>query len=409
MRRRRSQLIHNSTLVILLLLLAACDSASPTPIINPVVSPIASPAALPSPTAIAIAPSQPPTDTVAAGLPIAQPTPPAPIDNSSLPTYNPPVALTVNGAIALQATTTPSNKLLVVTAQGLFLRTSGDDNADPATWIWKRLGDKTPLPNLLAVDDNTLLAGDAPACGSLKPPGVGLIRSTDGGATWASLSGDDQPNAPLYARPVDTSGDDLFAVACNGVYRSTDQATSWQLQPDLAAPNATITDLALNFDGSTMYFAASDKRDNSTLYRSDANINRWATPLPLTSTWGAIFIRIGPPAQSLYFGSPLGLYVRPAGGNDWRLDTAGLQDTILAGDPRSGYAPTTSPRSVGLYDLLPATNLLLLGASNGLYASVPGQPWQLAALRGTPVNQLFFGPGGLYARIPAGVMLLKAK
>lgn len=393
----------------LLLLLAACDSANPTPLPNPIVSPIASPVALPHPTAVAVLPSPPPTATATAGLPIAQPTPPAPIDHPELPAYKPPLAITVNGAPAQDAATTPSNKLLVSTANGLFRRNAADDNADPATWTWQKLGDKTPLPNLVSVDDNTLLAGDAPACDSLKPPGIGLLRSTDGGTTWVSVSGDDQPNTPLYARPVDTSGDDLFAVACNGVYRSTDQAASWQLQPDLATPNATITDLALNFDGSTMYFAASDKRSISTLYRSDANINRWATPLPLTSTWNATFVRIGPPDQSLYFGSPLGLYVRPAGGQDWRLDTAGLQDTILGGDPRSGYAPTAPQRNAGLYDLFPATNLLLLGASNGLYAAIPGQPWQLTALRGTPVYHLFFGPGGLYARIPAGVVLLRAK
>ncbi len=408
--RRRPQLnLHNSTFVILLLLLVACDSASPTPVFNPVASPIASPTTLTSPTMIATAPNQPPTATVAADLPLAPPTPAAPIDSTALPVYAPPVALTVNGAPALQATTTPSNKLLVVTIHGLFLRTSGDDNADPATWIWRKLGDKTPLPNLLSIDDNTLLAGDAPACASLKPPGVSLLRSSDGGATWVSVSSADQPNDPLYARPVATNGDDLFAVACNGVYRSTDQAASWQLQPDLAAPNATITDLALNFDGSAMYFAASDKRNISTLYRSDTNINRWATPMPLTSTWGVTFVRIGPPSQSLYFGSPLGLYVRPAGGNDWRLDTAGLQDTIIAGDPRSGYAPTTAERSLGLYDLLPDTNLLLLGGSNGLYAAIPGQPWQRIALGGTPIYQLFFGPGGLYVRTPTGVALLRAK
>jgi hypothetical protein len=395
---------------LLLLLLVACDSASPTPIINPIVSPLPSPIIPPSPTAVAITPTQAQATTATVtSLSLGQPTTAPAIDNPELPSYDPPIAITVNGAAAQEAATTPSNKLLVSAASALFRRSAGDDNANPTTWTWQKLGDKTPLPNLLAVNEDTLLAGDAPQCESDKPPGEGMLRSADGGATWANVGGDDQPNAPLYARPVDTSGDDLFAVSCNGVYRSTDNAASWQRQPDLVAPNSTITDLALNFDGSIMYFAASDRGGVTTLYRSDAQVNRWATPLPLTSTWGATFVRIGPPDQSLYFGSPLGLYVRPAGGEDWRLDTAGLKDTILSDDPRTGYTPSGRERSVGLYDLLPATNLLLLGTANGLYAATPGQPWQLVALRGTPVYQLFFGAGGLYVRTPGGVMLLRTK
>ncbi len=395
---------------LLLLLLVACDSVSPTPIINPIASPIASPATVSSPTAVVVIPTltQAPTATTAS-VPLAQSTTMPAIDNPQLPSYNPATAMTVKGAAVQEAATTPSNKLLVSTANGLFRRSGGDDKADPATWTWQKLNDKTPLPNLLAVNEDTLLVGDTPQCESDKPPGEGLLRSTDGGATWANVSSDDQPNAPLYARPVETSGDDLFAISCSGVYRSTDNATSWQRQLDLAVSNATIADLTLNFDGSTMYFAARAAGGVATLYRSDTQVNRWVTPLPLTSTWGTAFVRIGPPDQSLYFGSPLGLYVRPAGGEDWRLDVAGLKGTILGGDPRMGYAPTDSERYVGLYDLLPATNLLLLGTSNGLYAAAPGQPWQLVALRGTPIYHLFFGPGGLYVRTPDGVLLLRPK
>lgn len=412
--------------LLLLLLLVACDSAAPTPIPSAVITPAATlpptlaapptataasvapnaPLIVSSPTALAVSSTLPLSDT---NLPDEQPTSPVQIDNPTLPAYNPPIALLVEGLPVLAADTTPSNKLIVSTAKGLYRRSGGDDTADPATWAWAKLSDKSPLPNLFAVDDDTFLAADTPSCATGGAPGQSLMLSTDTGKTWNAVSADDQPNAPLYARPVNTSGDDLFAIACTGVYRSTDNAASWQRQPDLTVPNATITDLALNSDASTMYFAATTEAGVATIYRSDANVNRWAAPLPLTSTWGMTFVRIGPPAESIYFGSSLGLYERQAGGSDWQLDTAGLKNTIIAGDPRTGYTPTAREQNLGLYDLAPTNDLLLLATADGIYAAAPGQPWQQVALTATPAYHIFFAPAGLYARTPNGVVLLRNK
>ena len=95
----------------------------------------------------------------------------------------------------------------------------------------------------------------------------GLFQSLDGAATWRKVSGLDEPlphsgasSGCCVVAPIATSGSKTVYVAGEkGVYRSTDQALTWQTVTPRVA-----TALAVSSDAATLYAAFSDGMSKST-------------------------------------------------------------------------------------------------------------------------------------------------
>jgi photosystem II stability/assembly factor-like uncharacterized protein len=82
-----------------------------------------------------------------------------------------------------------------------------------------------------------------------------VIKSTDGGNTWAHVNGTGTnvlPNVPinkLIVSPRDPSGDTLYAATWIGVYQTTDGGANWRLF-GTGLPTVNVSDLYMPTDGS---------------------------------------------------------------------------------------------------------------------------------------------------------------
>jgi photosystem II stability/assembly factor-like uncharacterized protein len=80
---------------------------------------------------------------------------------------------------------------------------------------------------------------------------VWVVKSTDGGATWAAAS-NGLPAVPiqkLLAAPNDLSGNTVYAATFLGVYQTTDGGASWH-QIGAGLPTVEVSDLYMPRDGS---------------------------------------------------------------------------------------------------------------------------------------------------------------
>jgi photosystem II stability/assembly factor-like uncharacterized protein len=80
---------------------------------------------------------------------------------------------------------------------------------------------------------------------------VYVVKSTDGGATWAAAS-NGLPHVPiqkLLAAPNDPTGNTVYAATFLGVYRTTDGGANWQ-QFGAGLPTVQVSDLYMPRDGS---------------------------------------------------------------------------------------------------------------------------------------------------------------
>ncbi|MDB5756018.1 MAG: hypothetical protein JWR56_2446 [Massilia sp.] len=80
---------------------------------------------------------------------------------------------------------------------------------------------------------------------------VWVVKSTDGGATWAAASSG-LPNVPiqkLLAAPDDLSGNTVYAATWLGVYRTVNGGASWT-QFGAGLPTVEVSDLYMPRDGS---------------------------------------------------------------------------------------------------------------------------------------------------------------
>ncbi len=100
------------------------------------------------------------------------------------------------------------------------------------------------------------ISNEAPV-GQTTPtnPPLRVIKSTDGGNTWAAASGsvaNRLPNVPinkLIVSPRDPSGNTVYAATWIGVYETTDGGANWRLFGS-GLPMVNVTDLYMPTDGS---------------------------------------------------------------------------------------------------------------------------------------------------------------
>jgi photosystem II stability/assembly factor-like uncharacterized protein len=105
--------------------------------------------------------------------------------------------------------------------------------------------------SLAYADNQTLyIANEAPVGTTQR-----VIKSTDGGNTWAHSSGAGATALPpvpinkLLVSPRDPSSNTLYAATWIGVYQTTDGGATWQLFGS-GLPMVNVSDLYMPPDGS---------------------------------------------------------------------------------------------------------------------------------------------------------------
>ena len=111
--------------------------------------------------------------------------------------------------------------------------------------------------SLAYADNNTMYISNEAPVGQTTPtnPPLRVIKSTDGGNTWAAASGslpNRLPNVPinkLIVSPRDPAGKTVYAATWIGVYVTTDGGANWTLFGS-GLPTVNVSDLYMPTDGS---------------------------------------------------------------------------------------------------------------------------------------------------------------
>ncbi len=190
--------------------------------------------------------------------------------------------------------------------------------------------------------------------GARSSYGIGILRSTDGGATWGQtnlawtipqVTGVQK----IIINPINTST--LYAATTEGVYKSTDAGVNWgQSSTVLMAMDIVMSP----DDTSTLY--ASHGNLNSTvnpgIYKTTNSGTTWvqlSAGLP-TSNFGRTALAISPSAPAVIYagisngdpnnGGMIGLYVSTDRGSTWGLkngtnyvSSQGWYDNVVAVNP----------------------------------------------------------------------------
>jgi photosystem II stability/assembly factor-like uncharacterized protein len=193
----------------------------------------------------------------------------------------------------------PSGRVLAATPDGLIRSIDGG-----RSWALAPLGSDDEVSGLAVAPDQPNLV--------VAATGFGFFRSRDAGETWTKIStglGGVTPHALAF---VPSDGSVLFVTTSGGLFRSGDQGATWR-RVDGGVPHSDLTGIAISPDGRTIY--ASD------------------------FTWGGIFRSID-------------------GGLAWdRMPTDGLgSDRVwaLGLDPAAPDRLLAAPSGGGLHLLVPA-------------------------------------------------------
>lgn len=150
----------------------------------------------------------------------------------------------------------------------------------------------------------------------------GVVLSTSGGASWASLTS--SPQSVIYA--LAATGSNILAGTFGGIYRSTDNGTSWG--KTLSVKSTTcIWQFAVS---GTNIFAGitTDRAGEYGVYRSTDNGASWApsrTGLPLA--WDVNSIAVS--GDDIFAGTFGGVFLSTDQGANWSPMNSGLGDTTI--------------------------------------------------------------------------------
>lgn len=239
---------------------------------------------------------------------------------------------------------------------------------------WTRLGETElagrSIFNVTARGDLMLLA--VPETDNGTSPG--LYRTVNGGANFTNLSGlagSDLPDGPVTHLAADPSNDTRYYVhvASIGVYRSDDSGATWvNVSAGMAAAN--VPQLALAVSGNGTVFAA-ELADTSRVYRSTNLGANWTPMDSVQARTGGLFngFVADPTNPNLVYLS--GLFTRtnfPYSGRVVRGDAsraAGSQWTPIASTKVQGQG--TAPHTDSRVLVFMSNSHLLEGDDGGIY------------------------------------------
>jgi len=265
----------------------------------------------------------------------------------------------------------------------------------------------------------------------------GVFRTFDGGATWAPANRG-LPQRSVQALALDATAPALYAGMLDGVFKSTDEARSWEarnaglIDPDTAYP-AAVTALAFDPQDSQTLYAAGP----SGLYVSRDGAASWnrLNPPVVNGHQEIRSVAVDPANSSLLLaGNLAGLFRSADGGVTWSQASLAPQVSNLAafafdpGQPGLVYAAwkgglggilrsedfgaTWADISIATGLSLPlaasdlavdSTGTVYAAISLGVYRSTDhGATWSPFLSYGVPVNDVELSPGTLYAAVAGG-------
>ncbi len=224
--------------------------------------------------------------------------------------------------------------------------------------------------------------------------GDGILKSTDGGITWAQLSSttSNSPTTTYQKRDFDfvwdivtdasnTAEDEVYAAVVNGIWRSVDGGTSWTPVLGLDTSISTLSeysDIAITSTG-VLYATISSETPSKGIWRSEDGIT-WTkiTPSGFPASYARIEIGIAPSDETqVYFiaqapgtgttGHSLWKYKYNSGdgtgaGGTWSNRTANIPDDHCTGYYNFDFRKYNSQSSYDMFMVVHPTdpNLVFL-------------------------------------------------
>jgi photosystem II stability/assembly factor-like uncharacterized protein len=185
--------------------------------------------------------------------------------------------------------------------------------------------------------------------------GRGLFRSSDFGISWQSMSG--TPPAMTYISGFAVFKGVLLTSTRMGVYRSTDQGSTWTVSSDgLGSPPTYLIVQKMVSDTSRVFVITDFQQGVFSSTNSGVN---WSFA-GLSATWGRDIVMLD---TNLFAGTSSGVHLYSGAGTTWIARSNGL------------------PSSSWVYSLRVIKNNLFAGVSGGVYRSTDlGLSW-------TPVTE----------------------
>ncbi|MCU1450965.1 MAG: hypothetical protein JWP02_3135, partial [Acidimicrobiales bacterium] len=178
------------------------------------------------------------------------------------------------GDVAIDPAGTTDRIVYIVSNDGGVWKTTNGDAA-PNAVVWTPLTDNMPSNSMGAIaldptNSSIVYAGTGNRFNNGFFKGVGLYRSTDGGATWAQPAGNGSLNNRAIYRIVLPSFNVVLVATNGGLFKSVDGGTSYgnnapTYDNGLAVHAGDIVDLHLGTEGNGRVYASTR---GGTLHRS---------------------------------------------------------------------------------------------------------------------------------------------
>ena len=199
----------------------------------------------------------------------------------------------------------PNEMLAGCVSGGMFKSTNGGKSwskvSCPVLSISCLVQDQRPgKTNIWYAGTGELLGSSGSAVGAYYG-GDGILKSTDGGASWTKLSSTVGTSSTMFDRDFDgvynividnsnLTEDELYAATYQGIYRSADGGSSWTRMKAYSYE----TDVAITANG-VVYATLSSEAPQKGIWRSVDGLT-WVkiTPTSFPTTYGRVVVGIAP-------------------------------------------------------------------------------------------------------------------
>lgn len=261
---------------------------------------------------------------------------------------------------------------------------------------WNPITDLTPSIYIGSMimdpaDPNTIYAGTGESYQGAR--GYGILKTTDGGATWTQLAATNNSSYWFVNKLAITPNKNIYAATSSGIFVSQDGGATWTNSLN----KTTCEDMVARSDGKTDYLfatcAAGTSSQPRAIYRNvdAAGTGAWINVFSV-SKMGRTSIAIAPSLQSTVYAMSWSTDPQPTG----TTGLVGVFRSTASGDPATWTTQTSNADPNRL-------NTALLTNPSGLFADVcsggkpsyAGQGWYDNVLAVDPIDPNRVWAGGV--------------